>query len=163
LQNKPSSKEQHKKKKEKQMESNDRDKRIAIAAVASAGVGSALLYWLFTKNRNNGKNPRVPLKRKIIKSFSSLFSPGFTDPNSPLARLLKVSADKTQCAADMAYGNPQRIASDKLVETFQKHIVPKHDKWFAYMNNHPAAQEAIAERLNEFQAKSPGPLKTQPG
>lgn len=93
----------------------------------------------------------------------TVHSPSFSDHDSALEKLLEESAqDRSLIVADMAYGNPQRMASDELIQIYQKHCIPKNDKYYAYKTNVPEAQVALDQRQCEFQKNSPGPLKEKP-
>lgn len=49
--------------------------------------------------------------------------------------------------ADLLFGNPHDMPVPGYVEALQRNVVPRDPTWFAYMFNHPPAQEAAADGL----------------
>ena len=52
-------------------------------------------------------------------------------------------------AIDLLFGNPHDMPVPGLVETIRRHGEPRDPSWFAYMLDHPPAQEAVAALLRE--------------
>jgi aspartate aminotransferase len=49
--------------------------------------------------------------------------------------------------ADFVFGNPHEMPLEELVDSIQRHAVPKHKDWFAYTIKDPGAARAIAASL----------------
>src|SRR4051812_41018406 len=48
---------------------------------------------------------------------------------------------------DLVFGDPHELPARALVECMKKGMEPKHPGWFAYTQNEPTAQAAIAASL----------------
>lgn len=48
---------------------------------------------------------------------------------------------------DLAFGDPHEYPADGLVSLLRDRLVPRHESWFAYIRNHPPAQEHLARTL----------------
>ena len=61
----------------------------------------------------------------------------------PVLRVVRTSPHRHRGGqpgvVDLLFGNPHDMPIPAYVEALQRHAVPQHPGWFAYMFDHPAA------------------------